>query len=300
MHPLGMRNVQELSRAWIESRALAGVAANTLRSYRTTLSILSKCLGNRPPRELGVADLAEYKRSLAHGCARSTAKVRWDTAIAVVRYGQDLGVVPDFRITRDLRRIRGGQPFRRVWRNGEIHRMVDAADPQVRACILLGINLGYGNRDCARLKPTDICGNIVDACRHKTGGERRGWLWPETLAALQRCPPPFVNERGKPLVGDANDYLRPRFKAMLKACGIAADGRGFYSFRRSYRTAVDSHWDRPAIDLTMGHATPGMGHRYVAWIDDDRLCSVSVHARVRLGFASERDVVVRVPATRAC
>lgn len=295
-----MRNLRELSQAWISSRAEAGVAGNTLRSYRTTLNILSRYLGNRPPGEIGIHELAGYKRELVGSCAPSTAKVRWDTAVAVVRYGQDLGVVPDFRITRDLRRMRGGQPFRRVWRNDEIHRMVEAADTQMRACILLGVNLGYGNRDCARLKPRDISGHIVDAGRHKTGGERRGWLWPETLAALQRCPPPFANERGKPLVGDGNDYLRPRFKALLRACRIAADGRGFYSFRRAYRTAIDSHWDRPAIDLTMGHATPGMGHRYVAWIDDERIRDVSIHARVRLGFASERDVVVRVPPSRAC
>jgi integrase len=295
-----MRNLRELSAAWIDSRAEAGVAGTTLRSYRTTLNILSRYLGNRPPGELRIQELAGYKRELIGSCAPSTAKVRWDTAVAVVRYGQELGVVPDFRITRDLRRMRGGQPFRRVWQKGEIHRMVDAADPQMRACILLGINLGYGNRDCARLKLTDICGNIVDACRHKTGGERRGWLWPETLAALGRCPPPFVNERGRPLVGDGNDYLRPRFKALLRACRIAADGRGFYSLRRAYRTAVDSHWDRPAIDLTMGHATPGMGARYVAWIEDERLRAVSVHARVRLGFASEGDVVVGGTPTRAC
>lgn len=295
-----MRNLTELAAAWIDSRAEAGVAPNTIRAYRTTLNIMSKYLGSIDPAGLGIAELAEYKRCLHEICAASTAKVRWDTAIAVIRYGQDLGVVPDFRITRDLRRMRGGQPFRRVWRNGEIHRLVDAADPQMRACILLGVNLGYGNRDCARLKPTDICGNIVDACRHKTGGERRGWLWPETLAALGRCPPPFLNERGKALVRDGNDYLRPRFIALLKRCKIAAAGRGFYSFRRSYRTAVDSHWDRPAIDLTMGHATPGMGARYVAWIDDERLRSVSIHARVRLGFASEGDVVVGVPAARAC
>ena len=295
-----MRNFTELAAAWIDSRTETGVSPNTIRTYRTNLNNVSKHLGSARTGEIGVAELADYKRSLIGGCAPSTAKVRWDTVIAVVRYGQDISVVPDFRITRDLRRMRGGQPFRRVWQKGEIHRMVDAADPQMRACILLGINLGYGNRDCARLKLTDICGNIVDACRHKTGGERRGWLWPETLAALGRCPPPFVNERGKPLVGDGNDYLRPRFKALLRACRIAADGRGFYSLRRAYRTAVDSHWDRPAIDLTMGHATPGMGARYVAWIDDERLRAVSVHARVRLGFASEGDVVVGVTPTRAC
>jgi integrase len=288
-----MRNLAELAGAWIDSRVSSGVTPVSARSYRFGLLPLCKTLGSKPAATLSLDKLVEYRRLLSETVSAGTAKVRWDLAIAVVRWGQEEGLVPDFRIPRDLRRMRGAPPFRRVWTPAEIQRLVDAADPQMRACILLGANLGYGNRDCARLTKRHINGRIVDAVRHKTGAERRGWLWPETLGALEEWPPPFLNRKGKPLVRDGNDYLRIGFRTLVRRCGIAANGRGFYSLRRAYRTAVDDHWDRPAIDLTMGHITPGMGARYVAWIDDDRLRAVSIHARSKLlGVASERDVVV--------
>jgi integrase len=293
-----MRNLAELAASWIDTRVSSGVTPTTSQSYRIALTPLVRSLGNRPVSRLGVGDLVAYRRTVTERVAASTAKVRWDLAVAVFRWGQDEGVVPEFRIPRDLRRMRGAPPFRRVWTPAEIQRLVDAADPQMRACVLLGANLGYGNRDCARLERRNISGRMVDAIRHKTGAERRGWLWPETLDALTKWPPPFLNRKGKPIVRDGNDYLRIRFTNLVRRCGIAANGRGFYSLRRAYRTAVDDHWDRPAIDLTMGHITPGMGARYVAWIDDDRLKAVSIHARSKLlGVGSERDVVV--PTGRA-
>lgn len=293
-----MRNLAELAAAWIESRVSSGVTEVTAKAYRFKLLPLCKTLGRHRPSEFTLDKLVAYRRHLTETVAAGTAKARWDLAIAVARWGQEQGVVPEYRIPRDLRRMRGAPPFRRVWSPAEIQRLIHAADPQMRACILLGANLGYGNRDCARLERRHINGRMVDAVRHKTGAERRGWLWPETLDALTKWPPPFLNSKNRPIVGDGTDSLRVAFKVLVKRCGIAANGRGFYSLRRAYRTAVDDHWDRPAIDLTMGHITPGMGARYVAWIDDDRLKAVSIHARSKLlGAGSERDVVV--PPRRA-
>jgi integrase len=296
-----MRNLADLAAAWIDTRVSSGVTPNTSRSYRIALTPLVRAMGDKAACRVALGDLVAYRRLLSETVSTGTAKVRWDLAIAVVRWGQEEGLVPDFRIPRDLRRMRGSPPFRRVWSPAEIQRLVDAADPQMRACILLGANLGYGNRDCARLEQRHINGHMVDAIRHKTGAERRGWLWPETLDALAKWPPPFLNRKGKAIVRDGNDYLRIGFTNLVRRCGITANGRGFYSLRRAYRTAVDDHWDRPAIDLTMGHITPGMGARYVAWIDDDRLRAVSIHARSKLlGVASERDVVVPPGRAAAC
>jgi integrase len=60
-------------------------------------------------------------------------------------------------------------------------------DATLRAMILLGINCGFGNADCAGLKldALDLAGGWIDFPRPKTGIARRCPLWPETVAALR-------------------------------------------------------------------------------------------------------------------
>ena len=55
----------------------------------------------------------------------------------------------------------------------------------MQAMILLGINCGFGNVDCARLLLTDIKNDWVSFPRPKTGAIRRCPLWPETVKAIE-------------------------------------------------------------------------------------------------------------------
>lgn len=274
-----MLYLRDIANDWIDRRSDVGLAPRTVSSYRTAIRPLIDHMGEIPATDLSVKHLCDYKRRLLDSVSQGTAKVRFDLAVAIVRSAQEDGTIPAWRIPQDVRRMRGSPPFRRVFRVDEIQRMLSAADEVMRTLILLGLNLGYGQSDCARLRPTNIAGRLVDARRHKTGGERRGWLWPETLAALRACPPPFVSRTGGWIVTDRNDHVGRWMRKTMRHAGVERQRRGFYSLRRTYRTAVDDHPDRPAIDLTMGHATPGMGARYVAWISDDRLRSISDHAR---------------------
>jgi integrase len=197
----------------------------------------------------------------------------------MVRWASEQELLPPLRLPRSLRDMRGAPPFRRTFTRQELTLLLGAARPQMRACILLGVNVGFGNTDCANLTKRHICGAVIDQPRSKTGMPRRAFLWPETLEALNKSGLPFSNRRGGRLVTPNNDYIGSEFRALLKHVGIHGGRRGFYSLRRTFRTVVDSHWDHRAIDMIMGHATPGMGTRYVAWIDDDRLESVAMHAK---------------------
>ena len=71
----------------------------------------------------------------------------------------------------------------------EVRRLIDAASPQVKAMILLGVNDGLGNTDVANLplSALDFKGSWLDYPRVKTGVDRRIPLWPETVAALQEA-----------------------------------------------------------------------------------------------------------------
>ena len=57
----------------------------------------------------------------------------------------------------------------------------------LKAMVLLGINCGFGNTDCANLPLTalDLDRGWLNYPRPKTGTNRRCHLWPETGAALR-------------------------------------------------------------------------------------------------------------------
>lgn len=71
----------------------------------------------------------------------------------------------------------------------EIHKLLAAASPQLRAMIYLGINCGFGNNDCASLplSNVDLDASWLDFPRPKTAIERRCPLWPETVSALREA-----------------------------------------------------------------------------------------------------------------
>jgi integrase len=166
-------------------------------------------------------------------------------------------------------------------------------DPQMRAMILLGLNAGMGNTDCASLMTHHV--NLETAWlnypRPKTGVERRCPLWPETVAALREviaeriepkryddCGLVFLNERGTGMirVTDKNhtDLISLRFSALAKRLGIHRRGIGFYTLRHVFRTVADAARDPVATDIIMGHTDASMGAAYRERVDDARLEAV--------------------------
>ncbi len=65
--------------------------------------------------------------------------------------------------------------------------MLEAARPELKAMILLGINCGLGNHGCGALPiaALDLDGGWLDFPRPKTGEPRRCPLWSETIQALR-------------------------------------------------------------------------------------------------------------------
>jgi hypothetical protein len=61
-----------------------------------------------------------------------------------IRYGSEFKK-PDKAVTRRHRMKNGAKMFEAE----ELRRVIDAADVTLRAMILLGINCGFGNNDCA-------------------------------------------------------------------------------------------------------------------------------------------------------
>jgi integrase len=190
---------------------------------------------------------------------------------------------------------------RKLFTAEEVHRFKDAAGPQLKAMILLGINAGFGNGDCGTLpvSAVDLEAGFIDFPRPKTGIPRRCCLWPETVQALKNAladrPAPknsedaglaFLTHCGLPWARD-NDpgAVTKEFSKLLRALGINGH-RNFYTLRHTFRTVADGAKDQPAADYIMGHEVPHISSIYREAISDERLKAVADHVRAWLFLPS--------------
>ncbi|VTR95071.1 integrase family protein : Integrase family protein OS=Rhodopirellula sp. SWK7 GN=RRSWK_03018 PE=4 SV=1: Phage_integrase [Gemmata massiliana] len=271
-----------------------------------------------------VEDLADDFADLRARTAEKWGPVRLGNAItrtkSVFKYGYETGLMerstrfgPEFKKPDKsvLRRHRAGRPSQ-MFEPGELRAMIDGkavvgrgdevfvrADPNLRAMILLGVNCGFGNMDCAglTLSALDPERAWIDFLRPKTGIARRCPLWPETVAALREAlsgrPEPaneqdtqrvLLTVRGSAFVihtdtGFRKDVIGIQFGKLLKALGIHRSGVGFYALRHTFETIGGSAKDQVAVDLIMGHTDPSMAAVYREPVDDAHLLAVADHVR---------------------
>jgi len=209
----------------------------------------------------------------------------------MVRYGSEFKK-PDKSV---LRRHKAKQPPKMIEAEN-LRKLIASADTAMKAMVLLGLNAGLGNQDCASLPKTalNLKDGWLDYPRPKTGISRRCPLWMETIKAIKqaledRKDPKnndyyglvFLSERGtqcvRALKTSRVDLVAIQFGKLLKKLGLHREGLGFYTLRHIFRTVADAARDPVAIDLIMGHADPSMGAHYRERIDDARLQAVVDH-----------------------
>jgi integrase len=239
-----------------------------------------------------------------------------------VRYGSEF-VKPDKSV---LRRHRA-KSAPKMFEAEELRSLIDgkdvegengkeriAPDVALRAMILLGVNLGFGNMDCANLTfdGLDLDGGWINFPRPKTGIERRCPLWPETVAAIRaalavrvepagfpECGRAFLTVRGSPFIkitekvglegegenkklfaqSNRKDLIGIQFGKLLTTLDIHRKRVGFYSLRHVFETVAGETRDQPAVDIVMGHADPSMAAHYRERVEDERLRAVVNHVR---------------------
>jgi integrase len=285
------------------------------RQYKETCGVLIQQFGKqRIVVDLRPEDFAGLRRQLV---------ARW-SALTLGNFIQRVRIVFKYAADNDLidRPVRYGQGFSRpskktlrlekakqgakLFGPEEIHRMLAAARPQIKAMILLGINAGLGNADCGRVPQSalDLDAGWLDYPRPKTGMPRRCPLWPETVAALHVAlanrPQPkqdehashvFLTRCGQPWHTDTSEApISYEFGKLLRRLGInARTGLGFYALRHTFRTVADEAKDQPAADFIMGHEVPHMSSVYREKISDARLKAVTDHVREWLFGQAPRD-----------
>jgi integrase len=197
---------------------------------------------------------------------------------------------------KQLRAIRNKR--KRRFERSEIKAMLDNAPRQLKAMILLAINCGFGNRDCASL-PIDAL-NLDDGwheyARPKTEVERRAVVaetvavirdvlakrrkdLPEEVAGLvvTRYRQPWLSEGS---LGDCP--ISYEFRKQLKSIGIyRANMTTFYALRRTFATIAARTPDQVAVNYITGHAASNsdMPAVYRTEVSDENLLAVSNYVR---------------------
>ena len=259
---------------------------------------------------------------------RSVFKYAYETDLIdkPMKYGKGLEK-PSSRAKRKARRAAELADGKRLLSAPQIRAMLDVANTSLRAMILLGINGGFGNADCAKIPvgAVDFRRAVIEFDRPKTGVERVVPLWPETAEALRQVlasrPPPtdaeceglvFVTTFGHPWLREnvhrtpdnsiekvvPIDGIRQEFDKILRKTGLKRKGLGFYALQHTFRTWADEVRDQHAIHRIMGHTIPGMSGIYVEEISLDRLRAVVNHVRSKLfGTAETSQPAAPTPAT---
>jgi integrase len=300
------------------------LSPRTFVEYNRTADILIETFGkDRPVLDLRPDDFEKLYAKLTkkHGLTtlgrevtmvRSVFKYAIDNDLIekAVKFGSTF-IIPT---KNDKRRQKAGQKHahgKRMFEPRDIHRMIEASSPQLSAMILLGINAGLGNTDCASLplSALDLKAGWLDYPRPKTGIERRIYLWPQTIKALQaviakrpkarstnadglvfltRLGLPWVryelseskDEGGKvKITGKSDDAIAKATGKLLRDLDIYRKGLSFYTLRHTFETVAGGRGDQVAVDAVMGHVDSSMAAEYREHIEDERLKCVAEHVR---------------------
>ncbi len=277
-------------------------------TYRDLVALLGK---GALVSELRAQDFAKLRTKWAKGYSpsrlqnnitrvRSLFKWGWEAEFLEkpVKFGPDFQG-PSARAKRKARYEQG----RRDLEADDILLLLEEASPQLHACILLGINAGFGNSDCAALKKTDV--NLkdgwFDAARVKTYIPRRCKLWPETIEALEEVindPAPIAGAEFEPLVFRTrfgtpyikvkatkagrwykDDAIAKEFTKLRNTLELSRERCTFYDLRRTFETVASGSRDQIAVDCVMGHVDDSMAAIYRQGIEDKRLEKVADHVR---------------------
>lgn len=282
----------------------------TWDEYQKTCKFAADALGkNRPVDHLVASDFNKLMSAIASryglntqtkmvGQVRSAFRIAFEDRVikSLPVYGQNFEP-PPAKEKRAHRNSKGNQTFEPA----EIHALLKVANVNLKAMVLLGINCGFGNEDCAALPRSAINGNWIEWARVKTATTRRCPLWPETLEAIHEaiqhadskgetelC---FMGARGKNFVSKKKDGTRVGkvFDHAREKSGIRTE-RTFYDLRRTFQTvALNATGNDNVTKSIMGHipSESNMSARYTQEVWENQLQMVSNAVRKWVGFDDE-------------
>lgn len=301
--------VKDLCNHWLATKETdlesGNLAQRTYDEYKATAELLLGRVGKTLPAKLcgpqkfDQVKLAIGKQYNANGQSKRITQIRsifntcYEDGIldSPPNFGRGFRK-PKAKAMRKLRNAKGDQSYTPQ----EIHALLAVANVNLRAMILLGLQAGMGNEDCAALPRSAIKDGWLVWARVKNEIPRRVPLWKETIKAIEAaiihadskgeselC---FIGARGKSFITPKKNGYRVTgvFDHARKQANINPD-RTFYDLRRTFETIAGETTDQVAVDAIMGHipSETNMSARYRQKIGDERLKAVVNHVRKWLG-----------------
>lgn len=260
--------------------------------------------------DLDIDDFTELREALSKGLqGGKVAPVRLANLVtrarSVFKYAFEQRLIdrpmafgPGFKMPskKTIRIARSKRPAR-MFKAEELRPIIDGANPVMKAMVLLGINCGFGNTDCATVQIENIHFDSKQVIfpRPKTGEKRKCPLWLETIdaikAAMKVRPLPknpehenllFITRWGAQYVrtsstGKAIDGVYAEFATLLKKLKLYRENLGFYAIRHTFETIGGGKGDQIAVNAIMGHVDSTMSAAYREAIEDNRLVAVTDH-----------------------
>ena len=282
------------------------LSPRTWKMYFRACGRVVSCFGRSTPVEaVGPEDFQRLRMELAKLLAPASLSGEIVAVRSLFKFGLESELIsrpmrfgPGFaRPSSKTLRIAHANGGLRMFEREELLKFLRAAGVNLKAMVLLGVNGGLGNTDCALLpiRAVDLQGGWLDFPRVKTGIPRRIPLWPETVEAIKavlaaRCEPLdpadahllFLNLlRGSYVGNRSGTAIANMTGATIRRAGIKRPGLSFYSLRRTFQTIAEGSRDMAAVQSIMGHApAPGdMSAVYRQRVDDARLRAVVDHVR---------------------
>ncbi len=266
---------------------LGEISQVTYDEYETVCDVMAAWGKHRRLDSLTPADFGQLREALGQGKTKQlgavTIKRRLTVARMILKMARKFRVTLDFEdelrapAARILRQIKNSKV--RLFTSKQLREIVKTSKGEIRGMILLGINCGFGPKDCCDL-PTervDLKNGWHNFHREKTGIERRSPLWPETAKALRTA-----TNNGKVFAGKWNRRnIAYHFRKLVDDFYVK-DVTEFYSLRRTFETiAGTSGVTQAVVDLVMGHvpASDDMSATYRQLIYDEQLLQCTNHVR---------------------
>jgi len=284
-----------------QRRAAGEITVRTLAEYFATCKMLSAALGGRLVDDVNAQDFAKIRVQLAdrfgpvrlvNEIVRARGVFKWGDENAMLSRPMRFGSEFKKPSKKTLRLSRASKP-KKLFTADEVRQLIEAADANLKAMILLGVNAGMGNADVSALNRAhlDLSTGVLDFPRPKTGIARRAVLWPVTVAAIKAAiikrpehknaedaAAVFITKYGhRWATGSQSTAVGLQFGRLLKKIGIERKGVNFYALRHTFRTIADASKDQRAADYIMGQVSEHISSEYVEQIDDTRLHAVADH-----------------------
>jgi integrase len=349
--------VGQLMGQYLASRRLAMVAGDlsptTYKDYLWELQAFANIVGTgakvsalKPEHFSAYAKHLMTERKLGRHARRRTisyvkAMLNWGAgngSYPIPTYGNDF-TVPDTRpdAMRQAKAREGKADYsRRIVTGEEVGKLMDRANHQFKAILLLGVNCGLGPADIGRLRwrHVNLDTGELNMPRGKTGTDRRGYLWKKTRQALHRVATlkhnrkarerdgqeaiVFWSRKGLPMYRET-EIMEDRVEDGVKvtvSVGVKVDqaisitvgrlarelkleGVTHYRLRHTFKTLGKKAKDKDALNLMMGHREGSTGEVYDHEdIEFPRIKKVAITVFRRLWPKAKREASKQQPKMR--